>query len=59
MISLSCCDKDFTTETEKERKELRDKILSKHCIVNEIVNHKKILYTIFCEIMFPGLFFGC
>ena len=23
MISLSCCDKDFTTETEKERKELR------------------------------------
>lgn len=35
MISLICCDKDFTPETEKERKELHDKILSEHCIINE------------------------
>lgn len=35
MISLICCDKDFTPETEKERKVLHDKILSEHCIMNE------------------------
>lgn len=35
MISLICCDKDFTPETEKERKVLHDKILSEYCIMNE------------------------
>lgn len=35
MISLICCDKDFTPETEKERKALHDRILSEYGIVNE------------------------
>lgn len=35
MLSLICCDKQFTPTTEEERKKLHDLILSKFSIVDE------------------------
>lgn len=35
MISLICCDIEYTMETEFRRKKLHDEILSKYCIDNE------------------------
>ncbi len=35
MISLICCDEDFSPLTEKERKKLHDNILSQYHIMNE------------------------
>lgn len=35
MISLICCDVNFTPETEKERKKVHDQILNEYLINNE------------------------